>query len=142
MPSIDIRQPGMPDLQFALFMAALCTSGLKDLNVPEDLRVTIFERCWALVNDGPLPTAASERVLDLRGGTEMTLEAVVEVIRATLEEAGITTVTWNHPVSEPTLPSSPGASPLVDQLTEWDPNPARLARPPEPGSQPKPKPES
>lgn len=49
---------------------------------------------------------------------------------------------WNHPVSEPTLPSSPGASPLVDRLNEWDPNPARLARPPEPGSQPKPEPEN
>jgi hypothetical protein len=131
MPTLDLRNPGMPDLQFALFMVALCTSGLKDLNIPGPVRDLLFERCWALVNDGPPPAATAERVLDLRHGTEMTLEAVVEVIRSTLAEAGITRVTWDHPVSEATLPSSPDASPLVDRLNQWDPNPARLSRPPE-----------
>lgn len=136
MPSLDLRNPGMPDLQFALFMVALCTSGLKDLNIPEPVRNTIFERCWALVNGGPPPTDPAERVLDLRHGTQVTLDEVVEVIRSTLAEAGLTCVTWDHPVSEPSLPSSPGTSPLVDRLTHWDPNPARLSRPPDAGSDP------
>lgn len=108
----------MADLPFALFPVALCPSGLKDLNIPEPVRVLIFERCWALVNEGPPPTTAAERVLDLRFGTETTLDAVVEIIRSTLAEAGITRLSWNHPVSEPSLPSSPGAAPLVERLTQ------------------------
>ncbi len=136
MPSLDLRNSGMPDLQFALFMVALCTSGLKDLNIPLPVRDLVFERCWALIHDGPPPSDPTERVIDLRYGTETTLEAVVEVIRSTLAEAGITRVTWDHPVSEPTLPTSPGASPLVDRLNQWDPNPARLTRPPDSGENP------
>jgi hypothetical protein len=44
MQSLDITRPGMPDLQFVLMVAALCTSDLPTLNVPEDLRRTVFDR--------------------------------------------------------------------------------------------------
>src|SRR5881397_1347179 len=92
MQSLDIHRPDMPDLQFVLLVLALCTSRLSSLNVPESLRATIFDRCWALVNDGPPPTKAEERVLDLRAGTDVTLEAMVETIRSLLTEAGVTTL--------------------------------------------------
>jgi len=55
MQSLDVHDPGMPDLQFVLMVIALCTSGLSSLNVPEPIRDRIFDRCWALVNDGPPP---------------------------------------------------------------------------------------
>jgi hypothetical protein len=121
MQSLDVHRPGMPDLQFVLMVAALCTSGLASLNVPEDLRVTIFDRCWALVNDGPPPTRREERVLDLRGGTEVTLEALVETIRSLLTEAGIRLLTWDHPPSEPTRASTPEALPLIERLKKLYP---------------------
>jgi hypothetical protein len=56
MQSLNIDRPGMPDLQFVLMVLALCTSGLKTLNVPESLRDTLFDRCWALIHEGPPPT--------------------------------------------------------------------------------------
>jgi hypothetical protein len=113
----------MEDLQFVLFVTALCTSELPTLNIPEVLRREIFDRCWALVHEGPPPAAQQERVLDLRSGTEVTLDALVETIRTMLTEAGITTLVWDHPASEPRLPSSPGAQPLIDRLKEWEPPP-------------------
>ena len=50
MQSLDVQDPGMPDLQFVLFVAALCTSDLPTINISEDLRRNIFDRCWALVH--------------------------------------------------------------------------------------------
>ena len=50
MQSLDIQNPGMPDLQFVLFVSALCTANLKTINVSEDLRRTMFDRCWALTH--------------------------------------------------------------------------------------------
>ena len=97
MPQLDIRNPGMPDLQFVLFVSALCTSNLENINVPEALRASFFDGCWALVNVGPPPVDASQRVLDLRHGTELTLEACVSTIRSLLMEAGITQLVWDHP---------------------------------------------
>jgi hypothetical protein len=123
MPSLDIHRPGMPDLQFVLFVTALCTSRLPSLNVPPSLRDAIFDRCWALTHDGPPPTKAEERILDLRGGTELTVEAMLEAIRSLLTEAGITTLTWDHPPSEPTRPSSPEAQPLIERLQKLYPDP-------------------
>ena len=116
MQSLDVRNPGMPDLQFVLFVTALCTSNLQCVNVPEDLRTRIFDRCWALIHTEAPPTQPKERVLDLRGGTELTLEACVSTIRSLLLEASITTLSWDHPVSEPTQESTPAAKPLVDRL--------------------------
>src|SRR5215510_12024663 len=72
MPSLNVQNPGMPDLQFVLFVSALCTSNLETLNIPSELRRAIFDRCWALVNTTPPPTNPKERVLDLREGTELT----------------------------------------------------------------------
>jgi hypothetical protein len=129
MQSLDIHRPGMPDLQLVLMVAALCTSGLSSLNVPESLRVTIFDRCWSLVNDGPPPARAEERVLDLRGGTEVTLEALVETIRRILTEAGISILTWDHPPSEPTRASTPEALPLIERLQQLYPEPPGIADP-------------
>jgi hypothetical protein len=116
MQSLDVERPGLPDLQFVLVVAALCTSELRDLNIPPALRTIIFDRCWALLHDTPPPSRAEERVLDLRQGTELTLEAMIEVIRRLLLDAGIATITWDHPPSEPTRPSSPEASPLIERL--------------------------
>ena len=133
MQSLDIHRPDMPDLQFVLFVLALCTSRLSSLNVPESLRATIFDRCWALVNDGPPPTKAEERVLDLRAGTDVTLEAMVETIRSLLTEAGIPTLRWDHPPSEPTRSSTPEALPLIERLQKLYPAPPDNA---DPGGEP------
>ncbi len=131
MQTLDISRPGMPDLQFVLMIAAICTSELTSLNIPVALRNTIFDRCWALIHEGPAPTDPEARVLDLRAGTDVTLEAMVETIRSLLTEAGITTVTWDHPVSDPTRPSTPEAKPLIDRLSQLYPEPPDIVdRPP------------
>ena len=129
MQSLDIHRPVMPDLQFVLLVVALCTSRLSSLNVPESLRATIFDRCWALVNEGPPPTRPEERVLDLRASTDVALEAIVETIRGLLTEAGITIVTWEHPVSEPTRTSTPEALPLIERLQKLYPDPPDIENP-------------
>jgi hypothetical protein len=116
MPSLDIQQPGMPDLQFVLFVSALCTSNVQTINVPEPVRRAIFDRCWALVNAGPPPQDPEQRVLDLRQGTELTLDACIATIRSLLAEAGITRLVWDNPVSEPSRESTPAAKPLIERL--------------------------
>jgi hypothetical protein len=121
MQALDINHPNMPDLQFVLMVVALCTSDLSSLNVPAELRTKIFDRCWALTHNEPPPTRAEDRVLDLRGGTEVTLEAMVETIRSLLAEAGITTLYWDHPPSEPTRTSTPEALPLIERLQKLYP---------------------
>jgi hypothetical protein len=116
MQTLDIDHPNMPDLQFALLITALCTSRLTLLNIPDQLRTKIFDRCWVLVHEGPPPRKPEERVLDLRPWTEVTLDAVVETIHSLLAAAGIRTLTWDHPASEPTQVSTPGARPLIDRF--------------------------
>ena len=106
----------MPDLQFVLFVSALCTANLNMINVSEDLRRKIFDRCWALIHAEAPPMNPKERFLDLRGGTELTLEACVSTIRSVLIEASIMTLVWDHPVSEPIRESSPAANTLMDRL--------------------------
>lgn len=129
MQSLDIEQPGMPDLQFVLMILALSTSGLTTCNVPESLRATIFDRCWALMNEGPPPSDPEERVLDLRAGTELTLDAMAQTIRHLLADAGFTRVEWDHPPSEPTRPSTPAAQPLIERLQQLYPAPPDVADP-------------
>jgi len=124
MQSLDVQNPGMPDLQFVLFVSALCTADLNNINVSEDLRCRIFDRCWALIHTEPPPTDPQQRVLDLREGTDLTLEACVSTIRSLLAEAGISHLVWDHPVSEPTRPSSPEARPLIDRLGQLYPGPS------------------
>ncbi|HEX9869142.1 MAG TPA: hypothetical protein VGC99_11195 [Candidatus Tectomicrobia bacterium] len=121
MQTLDIDRPNMPDLQFALLITALCTSRLTVLNIPDQLRTKIFERCWVLVHEGPPPRKPEERVLDLRPWTEVTLDAMVETIRSILAEAGIWTLTWDHPASEPTQVSTPEAQPLIDRFEQLYP---------------------
>lgn len=123
MQSLDVHEPGMPDLQFVLMVIALCTSGLPSLNIPEPTRDRIFDRCWALINNGPPPSRREDRVLDLRAGTDVTLEAMVATIRAVLSEAGIARLTWDHPPSEPSRPSTPAALPLIERLQRLYPEP-------------------
>jgi hypothetical protein len=123
MQTLDIDRPDMPDLQFVLLVTALCTSRLSQFNVPEALRTTIFDRCWTLIDDGPPPTMLEERVLDLRPWTEVTLEAMAEIIRRVLTDAGIRTLTWDHPLSEPTRSSTPQAQPLIERLDQLYPQP-------------------
>ena len=121
MQTLDIDRPDMPDLQFVLLVTALCTSRLTSLNVPEVLRATIFSRCWTLIHDSPPPGRPEERVLDLRPWTEVTVEAMVEIICAVLTEAGIRTLAWDHPSSEPTRASTPEAQPLIERLNQFYP---------------------
>src|SRR5213080_1606721 len=80
MQTLDVNHPGLPDLQFVLMVLALCSSELESLNVPESLRVSLFDRCWAMLHDEPPPTQKEERVLDLREGHELALQAMVDVI--------------------------------------------------------------
>jgi hypothetical protein len=131
MPSLDIHNPGMPDLQFVLFVSALCTSNLETINVSDDLRKTIFDRCWTLINTDAPPTDPKERVLDLRHGTELTLEACVSIIRSLLSEAGVTTLIWDHPVSDPTQDSTPAAKPLLERLSQLYPDDPDIVDPPQ-----------
>jgi hypothetical protein len=121
MQTLDIHSPGMPDLQFALLVTALCTSRLSQCNVPEALRADIFNRCWSLIHDGPPPSKPEERVLDLRPWTDVTLEAIAETIRSVLTDAGIRTLAWDHPASEPTRPSTPEATPLIERFEQLYP---------------------
>jgi len=116
MQTLDIDRPNMPDLQFVLLVAALCTSGLTQCNVPEPVRAAIFDRCWTLINEGPPPTKSDERVLDLRGWTEVTLDAMLEIIRSVLSAADIRTLSWEHPPSEATQHSTTAAQPLIERL--------------------------
>jgi hypothetical protein len=123
MQSLDVHNPGLPDLQFVLLVTALCTSDLASLNISEPLRDKILHQCWVLVNDTPAPVKLKERVLDLRSGTETMLEALVVTIRSLLAEAGIRTITWDHPPSLPTQASSPEALPLIERLQQLYPPP-------------------
>jgi hypothetical protein len=132
MPSLDIQNPGMPDLQFVLFVSALCTADLRTLNVPSELRAAIFDRCWALIHTEAPPTDPKARVLDLREGTELTLEACLSTIRSLLTDADIHTLTWDHPVSEPTHESTPAAKPLIDRLGQLYPDPPEIVDPEKP----------
>jgi hypothetical protein len=116
MQTLDIHRPDMPDLQFVLLVTALCTSRLTALNIPYSLRAVIFDRCWVLIHDSPPPRRPEERVLDLRPWTEVTVEAMVETIRMALTEAGIQSLAWDHPPSDPTQSSTPAAQPLIDRL--------------------------
>ena len=134
MPSLDIHNPRMPDLQFVLFVSALCTVDLTTLNVPSELRATIFNRCWSLIHTEAPPIDRKARVLDLRGGTELTLEACLSTIRSLLMEAGIRTLTWDHPVSESTRESTPAAKPLIDRLGQLYPDPPEIVDPEKPAS--------
>lgn len=135
MPQLNVQNPEMPDLQFVLFVAALCTSNLETINVSQELRNEIFNRCWALLHTDAPPADPKERVLDLRHGTDLTLEACLSTIRALLSEAGITTLIWDHPVSDPTRESTPAAKPLIDRLGQLYPEHPDIVDPPQPPPQ-------
>ena len=134
MPSLDIQNPGMPDLQFVLFVSALCTADLTTLNVPAELRMALFDRCWALIHTEAPPTDSKARVLDLREGTELTLEACQSTIRSVLTEAGIRVLVWDHPVSGPTRDSTPAAKPLIDRLGRLYPESPEIVDPGKPAA--------
>ena len=127
MQTLDVENPGLPDLQFVLMVLALCTSDLETFNVPDSVRRTVFDRCWALMHDTPPPDRKEDRVLDMRDGTELTLEAMVAVIKSTLAEHGITQLSWDHPPSAPTRQTTPEALPLVERLQKLYPAPPDIA---------------
>jgi hypothetical protein len=116
MQTLDVNHPGLPDLQFVLMVLALCSSELESLNIPESLRLSLFDRCWAMLHDEPPPTQKEERVLDLREGHELALQAMVDLIRSTLNERGIAVLRWDHPPSAPSQKSTPEALPLVERV--------------------------
>ena len=132
MPRMDVQNPEMPDLQFVLFVSALCTSNLETINISKQLRDEIFDRCWALLHTDAPPGDPKERVLDLRHGTELTLEACLSTIRSLLAEAGIRTLIWDHPVSDATHDSTPAAKPLIDRLGQLYPANPDIVDPPSP----------
>ena len=134
MPSLDVQNSGMPDLQFVLFVSALCTADLATCNVSPELRAAIFDRCWALTHTEAPPTDPKERVLDLRKGTELTLEACLSTIRSLLADVDIRILTWDHPVSEPTHQSTPEAKPLIDRLGQLYPEPSEIVDPENPAT--------
>ncbi|NKB81329.1 MAG: hypothetical protein GKS05_05450 [Nitrospirales bacterium] len=123
MQTLDIQHPDIPDLQFVLLVLALTTSDIPTLNVSTPIRNLVFDRCWALMHDTPPPQVMEERILDLRQGDEVTLEAMVEVIRRTLNDHGLTRLEWDHAPSETTRESTPEAKPLVDRLQKLYPPP-------------------
>ena len=116
MQTLDVNHPGLPDLQFVLMVLALCSSELESLNIPESLRVSLFDRCWAMLHDEPSPAQKEKRILDLREGHELALQAMVDVIRSTLNERRITVLRWDHPSSAPSQKSTPEALPLVERV--------------------------
>ena len=124
MQTLDIDRPEMPDLQFVLLVAALCTSGLQQCNVPEALRISLFDRCWTLIHESSPPTKAEERVLDLRAWTQVTLDAMLETIRSVLGGSGIQTLTWEHSLSETSTPES---QPAIERLQQLYPSPIDVA---------------
>jgi hypothetical protein len=66
-----------------------------------------------------------KRVLDLRPWTEITVEAMAEIIRVGLTEAGIHTLAWDHAPSEPTRTSAPKVQKiLIDQFADLYPHPS------------------
>ena len=73
-------------------------------------------------------------MLDLREGTELTLEACLSTIRSLLADADIHTLTWDHPVSEPTHESTPEAKPLIDRLGQLYPEPPEIVDPENPAA--------
>jgi hypothetical protein len=83
-----------------------------------------------LINTDAPPADPKQRVLDLRQGTELTLEACVSTIRSLLAEAGITKLMWDHPVSNPTRDSSAAAQPLIDRLGQLYPADPDIVDPP------------
>ena len=121
MQTLDVNHPGLPDLQFVLMVLALCSSELESLNIPESLRVSLFDRCWVMLHDESPPTQKEERVLDLREGHELALQAMVDLIRSTLNERGITVLRWDHPPSAPSRTSTPEALPLVERVQQLYP---------------------
>jgi hypothetical protein len=127
MQTLDVNDSRLPDLQFVLMVLALCTSDLPTLNVPEPVRQTIFHRCWALLHDTPPPDREGARVLDLSVGTEVTVEAMMEVIQSTLTEHGITRLTWDHPPSDPTRQTTPEALPLIERMQKLYPDAPDIA---------------
>jgi hypothetical protein len=66
-------------------------------------------------------------VIDLRPWTEVTLDAIVETIRAVLTDAGIRTLTWDHPPSDPTQSSTPEAQILINRLERLYPHPSEAS---------------
>ena len=129
MQRLDLFHPELPDIQFVLMVLALCTSDLQTMNAPPSVREAVFNRCWALMHESPPPVKTQERVLDLKHSDDITLEALVQVIRQTFEEYGFLELTWDHPPSEPTRESTPEASPLVERLQQWEPPPDGLNPP-------------
>ncbi len=71
------------------------------LNLMELVRSTLFNGCCWLVHKGSPPQRFEDRVINLRPRTELMLEAMVKPSPLSLRDAGVRTITWDHPPSEP-----------------------------------------
>lgn len=118
MLSLDIRRPGMNNLQFVLFVVALGASGLSSF-FPLHSRRLARRDGRSLRDAGPHRSSAhgAGKAGDRSSfGMEVTREAMVETIRGRRTAAGMTVLTRDHPPSEPALPSMPSAPPLIERL--------------------------
>ncbi|GAC1397830.1 MAG: hypothetical protein NVSMB52_11440 [Chloroflexota bacterium] len=55
-------------------------------------------------------------MLDLRAWNEVTLDAMVEIIRSVLSVANVRTLSWEHQASKATHSSTAAAQPLIERL--------------------------
>ena len=83
----------------------------------------MFNRCWALMHEEPVPVKKEDRVLDLMLGDEVMLEALVTVIRQTFEEHELSELIWEHPPSESSRESTPEVQSLVERIQKLYPPP-------------------
>src|SRR5438445_12476130 len=113
MQTLDVENPGLPDLQFVLMVLALCTSDLEAVNVPDAVRRTVFDRCWALIHNTPPLDRKEDLVLDMRDEKEMTVEAMVELYTSTYAAHGNKQLACYPSTQEPPPHETPEAVPLV-----------------------------
>ena len=89
----------------------------------------MFNRCWALLHEEPAPVKKEDRVLNLMWGDEVTLEALVTLIRQTFAEYGFSELIWEHPPSKPSRESTPEVQSLVERIQKLYPPPEDVEPP-------------
>jgi hypothetical protein len=73
------------------------------------------------------PRRPEARVLDVMPWTQLTVEAMAEIIRAGLSEAGIDTLAWSHRTSKPEGTGTADGDIFIDPLTFYTLQPGEPA---------------